>query len=155
MGGAVELATTTFSALDNLGNMFMSKRHSVFLAALVVALLLPGCGPDDGLADVRGTVTLNGEPLPNATIEFQPLASGESSSVAKTDADGRYRLMYTLHTVGAVAGEHRVTIQTAETCFDESGQEYQREERVPARYNRESTLRRTVEPGKNTIHFDL
>lgn len=124
----------------------------VFIGSLV---LLGGCGPADGLADVRGTVTLNGKPLANATIEFQPLEPGQSPSSAKTDESGNYRLMYTLSAVGVVPGKHRITISTAETCFDDEGGEYESEELVPAEYNRDSELQRTVESGRNRIDFDL
>jgi hypothetical protein len=118
-------------------------------------VLLSGCGPADGLADVRGTVTLNGEPLANATVEFQPLEPGQSPSSAKTDESGNYRLMFTLSAVGVVPGKHRITISTAETCFDDEGGEYESDELVPAKYNRDSELQRTVESGRNRIDFDL
>jgi hypothetical protein len=48
-----------------------------------------------------------------------------------------------------------VSIETAGTDFDDQGNEIERPERVPARYNSQTGLKRTVDPGKNTIDFDL
>ena len=104
---------------------------------------------------MKGKVTLNGRPLEDATVKFQPTAAGGSPSSGKTDADGQYELMSTFDTAGAMPGEHVVSIQTAETYFDEEGNEREREERVPAKYNRQTELKRVVEPGTNTFNFDL
>ena len=125
------------------------------LATVILCLLVAGCGSDDGLAKVKGVVTLNGQPLEGATVEFQPTADGTAPSAAKTDAKGRYELMYTFDKRGAVAGEHTVSIRTAETCFSEQGTELEQEERVPAKYNDRTELKRNVEPGRNRFNFEL
>jgi len=125
------------------------------LTPILLCLLSAGCGSDGDLARVKGKVTLDGQPLEDATVEFQPTAEGGAPSSGKTDAKGRYELMYTFNTPGAMPGEHVVSITTAGTCFDEAGNEFEREERVPAEYNSKTTLKRTVEPGRNTIDFEL
>jgi hypothetical protein len=104
---------------------------------------------------VKGRVTLNGEPLEGATVEFQPRAEGGSPSSGVTDAHGRYELMYTFDTPGAMPGEHVVSIRTAGTYFDDQGNELEREERVPPKYNSQTELRRTVKPGRDKFDFDL
>jgi len=48
-----------------------------------------------------------------------------------------------------------VTIRTAGTFFDDDGNELERQERVPAKYNSRSELKRTVKPSSNTIDFEL
>ena len=73
----------------------------------------------------------------------------------QTDANGRYELMYAFDTPGAIPGEHVVTIRTAGTFFDDEGNEIEREERVPAKYNTRTELKRIVEPGSSTINFEL
>jgi hypothetical protein len=118
-------------------------------------LLTAGCGSKDGLARVEGVVSLNGQPLSEATVEFRPAANEAAPSSGRTDADGHYELYYTFETAGAVPGEHIVSIRTSETFFDEQGIEREREELVPAKYNIRSELKRTVEPGKNSIDFEL
>ncbi len=123
------------------------------LTPILFCLLLAGCGPGDGLATVKGKVTLNGEPLEGAIVQFQPTAEGGSPSAGKTDAKGRYELMYTFDQPGAMPGEHVVSIRTAAEYYDEEDAEG--EERIPAKYNSQSELKRTVEPGRNTFDFEL
>jgi len=108
------------------------------------------------LSQVDGTIILDGEPLANATIEFQP--SGKDSggpSFGETDPNGHYELMYTYDHKGALPGEHVVRITTGREVEDERGKIVVIEERLPAKYNVKSVLRVTVERGTNTIDFDL
>jgi hypothetical protein len=135
----------------------MSKPVQTLTVALLMlgCLVAAGCGSEDGLASVKGVVTLNGQPLADATVEFRPMADEAAPSSGQTDADGYYELQYTFDTPGAVPGEHAVAVRTSGTFFDDRGIERERRETVPAKYNARSELRRTVDPGKNTIDFDL
>ena len=125
------------------------------LTPILFCLLIAGCGSGNNLATVRGRVTLNGRPLEGALVEFQPTATGGSPSSGTTDAEGRYELMYTFDTPGATPGEHAVSIRTGGTFLDNEGREADRPERVPAKYNTQTELQRTVEPGRNVLDFDL
>jgi hypothetical protein len=122
---------------------------------ILICPFITGCGSDSDLARVKGTVTLNGQPLEGAIVEFQPTTADGSPSSGQTDSKGRYELMYTFDTPGAIPGEHIVTIRTAGTSFDEDGNEMEQEERVPAKYNTHTALKRIVEPTSNTIDFEL
>jgi len=88
---------------------------SVGLCCLLLAV---GCG-GTGYAPVSGTVQLDGEPLEDAKLIFEPVgdASGNASgnvSYGRTDAAGRYTLRCPLAGQdGAVVGKHRVRIVTA------------------------------------------
>ena len=135
--------------------MMITRYAAPAATAILCCLLLSACGSGDGLARVKGEVTLNGEPLKDATVQFQPTAEEGSASSGRTDAEGRYELMFTFDQRGAMPGEHTVRITTAETYFEDDGKEREREERVPPKYNRQTTLKETVKPGKNTIDFDL
>jgi hypothetical protein len=80
-------------------------------------VLLAGCGGDSHqYASVSGRVTLNGKPLSNAAVVFQPVVSGTDTSPASgsggfTDADGRYTLTVTSNDKpGAAVGKHKVVI---------------------------------------------
>jgi len=121
------------------------------LAWAAPLVLLAACG-DSGpeRAEVTGTVTLDGDPLPEATVVFQP-AQG-SPSIGETGSRGRYRLEYTAGKTGATLGKHRVSITTG--CVKgPPGNEKEVPERVPPEYNTESQITRQVEPGENV--FDL
>src|SRR5262245_50480270 len=124
--------------------------YGMALLALVGAL---GCGGQ--YVPVSGQVTLDGVPLADAYVTFQPLGSPGNpepgrGSYGKTDSDGRY----TLRVVGddrpgAVPGTHMVSISAYRGEKPEPT-----EERVagvpnivPERYNTETGLRFAVPPG--------
>lgn len=129
----------------------MTFRHMTGLSLLLLSLnVLVGCGSGDvGL--VEGTVTLDGQPLPNAMLEFFPKEGG-GLSAGRTDESGHYELHYGRDEMGAKVGEHLVQIRTAETGGDYGENS---PELLPTKYNNESELTVTVDPGRNTIDFDL
>jgi hypothetical protein len=92
------------------------------IGCLVLLLgLLAGCssqGP--AVVPVSGRVTLDGQPLADATLSFQPITDKSSTtqpatgSYGKTDADGRYTLrLIEPDQPGAIVGKHAVTVTTA------------------------------------------
>lgn len=135
--------------------MRKTTKAGLCLTLVLFSPFIAGCGSGSDLAEVEGKVTLNGQPLDGAVVEFQPTSGDGSPSSGRTDADGRYELMYTFDAPGAIPGEHVVTIRTTGTFFDDDGNEIEREERVPAKYNTSTDLKRTVEPGSNIINLEL
>lgn len=68
-----------------------------------------GCGESGPeLAPAVGVVLLQGEPLADAAVTFQPVGGGPVAS-GVTDDQGRFQLE-TTNRPGALVGEHRVTI---------------------------------------------
>jgi hypothetical protein len=118
------------------------------LALTVASLLSAGCG-DSGpqLGFVEGTILLDGKPLAEADVEFQP--QDGSPSYGTTDSSGHYELAYTPGKQGAMVGKHVVLI----TTYKELGGDRFLEERLPERYHSESELTAEVEPGSQTIDF--
>jgi hypothetical protein len=120
-------------------------RARLLLLVFFVAVL--GCSSKK-LAPVSGRVTLNGKPLANATVSFQPIAEGKSpdagaGSTGKTDEDGRFTLKTSTGQEGAVVGKHRVRISALETQVGDSDERAPRGgwpqgDKVPKRYNSES-----------------
>ena len=136
--------------------MVATRIDNVVCAVVCGCLLFVGCGTDGDLAGVSGQVTLDGEPLVGASIEFIPTSNYGEPSSAVTDERGRYQLMRTFRQRGARPGEYLVVICTAGptaggTCTDEDATT----ERVPACYNTQTELVQTVEPGKNKFDFEL
>lgn len=135
--------------MDGLGSSeFLEGNMSRSVAVFCVLLLVcAGCSGDDGppLARVEGVVTLDGEPLPDALIEFQPTRLEGSPSYGSTDAQGRYEMVYSLDRKGAWIGEHLVRITT-----------YNKNERVrekvPPKYHRDSEIKRNVVAGETNKH---
>jgi len=114
---------------------------------LALAMLAwTGCGGErPSLATVHGRITLDGQPLPEAQIRFDPVDAVRGST-GGTDQSGHYKLSYLRGDEGAAIGEHRVTILK----FTPDGRQL-----VPPQYNQQTTLTETVEPGENEINFDL
>jgi hypothetical protein len=123
---------------------------------LLGAVAMPGCGGVKYYS-VTGKVTLDGEPLAEATIAFVPVsAEGGIRTMAFTDEQGYYSLYQTFKQSGAPAAKYRVAIST---FFDGTPEAEPpippRPERVPMKYNRETELIREVKPGENVIDFEL
>jgi hypothetical protein len=115
--------------------------------------LVAGCGSSD-FGQVEGTVTMDGAPLQGATVEFQPI-KGKRPSYGTTDESGHYTLSYTMEKSGAEVGEHQVRITKPLIKSDESGDDVILGEQVPAKYNVNTELKKTVEAGSNTFDFAL
>ena len=130
--------------------MCCKPRVTLLLPALLLSLLLLGCGDTAGtpLVPVSGRVMMDNKPLAHATVQFTPESKpgGEIGPLAfgTTDAEGRY----TLKTVikgkdfeGAVPGKHHVQISVVDRTV---GARAKNGNQVPPRYNRDSKVDFTV-----------
>jgi hypothetical protein len=127
-----------------------------FVLGTLLHLAALGCSRGGApLGEVRGTVKLDGKPVPQALVTFQPTGNVGTYSAAYTDASGEYRLVYSRTRHGAWVGEHEVTISTAVEVADENGRTKRNPERIPARYNKRTELIRQVSARANRIDFDL
>jgi hypothetical protein len=124
-----------------------------------------GCSKEGyTLASVSGTVTLNGNPLPNAIVTFQPIGSLSHDpgpgSTGRTDAEGRYTLRVVAvghRRNGAVVGWHHVSITTQSRANPQASSDDRTPpppEILPANYNANSDLKYEVPPG-GTDHADF
>jgi hypothetical protein len=122
------------------------------LLSMIVGLVAwLGCGARSDLGSVRGKVTLDGQPLPNAFVVYAPTIKG-TTSYGRTDSSGHYEMMFTDNEKGAWIGENSVRISTGDLG---SGGAPGPKERVPMVYNQESMLKAEVKRGSNTFDFDL
>ena len=123
-------------------------RHLIVVGCLT---LLAGCGPSGPeLGTVKGKVTLDGAPVPEAKVEFQPEDKG-SASYGTTDKQGKYTLFYAAGRPGAMVGKHVVRIETYRQM--PSGRDVP--ERLPAWCHSETKLTREVTSGANEINFEI
>ena len=141
------------------------------LSVALLAILAAGCGGNNlkyETARVSGRVTLNGEPLPMATVRFMPIEDPDAgiSSAAKTDDQGNYSLYTLMGDRGACVGTNRVSISTAEYDVDEealvtddseSEQPATVMERVPAPYRGPTSTLTFKVPAEGTdqANFEL
>ncbi len=129
----------------------------------VLLVVLGGCGPMQlPLGEVTGSVTLDGQPLSQAKVTFQPQQGAAASGI--TDAAGRYTLGTRKPQDGAVIGRHRVTITPVIEGIDLTADlrkvrpsTDQPVASIPTRYARPNTsgLTAEVKPGENQLDFDL
>ncbi|GHT26474.1 hypothetical protein FACS18942_03980 [Planctomycetales bacterium] len=87
-------------------------KNTTFLSLFVILILFVGCGKaGPAVNPVSGTVTLDGQPLTDASIRFTPKGEGEAAA-GSTNASGNLAGIKTLSTGthGIVAGEYTVTI---------------------------------------------
>ncbi len=147
-----------------------------FVLAGMLALSNAGCGKSGpATGKVVGTITVNGNPGTNLLVTFQP-KSGGRSSLANTDSEGRYILNFNANTMGALVGEHtvsiaeipspnriEVTVENGVAHVDPksvaaaaaANKRILKKQPIPTKYNRQSTLTAKVERGENTFDFDL
>jgi hypothetical protein len=135
----------------------MIVRFSTIVSVLlcpIITLAASGCSQGDlpELGEVSGTVTMDGQPLSGVWVGFAPTEG--RSSMALTDAQGHYELIYLDGAPGAKIGTHKVAITTPQE--DEFGGQVKNwKERVPAAYNSKTILTADVKAGSNTIDFPL
>lgn len=108
--------------------------------SLLLLFTLVGCEPSGGqIAPVSGRITLDGMPLVNAAITFQPVAEGNSASggmgsYGRTNAQGEFELrLVDTDQPGAWVGKHRVTISVAQPGMGDEAI-LTADERLPRKY---------------------
>ena len=122
---------------------------------------MTGCGPSGPeLAEVSGTVSVDGQPVPNALLTFIPV--GGTTSYGKTNSQGVYKLMFTDTKSGAMLGTHNVEIEVKRFSKDEAaemkaagmdvGSEFIQ---IPKKYKAPGALTAEVKRGRNTIDFAM
>ena len=149
-----------------------SGRAVRMLTTLCLLSAAVGCGgsihPDYsqlGLVDVSGTVTLDGQPLSGAEVAFE--APDGTYSAGVTDSSGNFDLMFNTEKSGCLTGEKTVRIRMAGNPegmgeapddagnSDEGGKQKAAPGKIPAAYNKESTLKATVDADHTSFQFDL
>ena len=130
---------------------------------LLAVALLGGCNgkPELQRTLVRGTVSYQGEPVADGFVRFVPIEGTKGPPAATAIKDGKY----SVSALGGVpVGTVRVEIRGFRVLpidpddprakiglVTESKQQY-----LPAKYNRPSELKRTIEEGgEQELNFDL
>jgi hypothetical protein len=140
---------------------FRAVSHRLFVAlGLSLATGCFGGSKVPELAEVTGTVKLDGQPLPQATVTFSPqVQDGQEGrpSTGATDESGEYSLHYSTTESGARPGQYRVSISTFRPAGeDKDGNEVDgTPETVPSVYNSQTTLTADVKLDGPPIDFEL
>ncbi len=124
------------------------------ISMCAILLCLGGCGSDNDLATIQGTVTCAGRPVEKGNISFQPM-DGKGPTAAAVVADGTF-------TVKIHPGRKHVRIEG----YRVTGQQPYRnnpnappvdvlEQIVPDRYNAKSELTCEIVAGGGRYNFEL
>ena len=138
----------------------LGRRHLLahyFLAGGFACVILTGCG--NGLSQVSGTVTLDGQPLKSGengarvTVQFLPASGVGPNGVGVVDESGVYRIG-TGSQFGVPAGEYNVTCSVG---FNAPTGSTAKPRGADPKYSNAKTsgLRFTVEPGRNQFDIPL
>jgi hypothetical protein len=163
---------------DEHSLMSLMKRQLIACLTAGIMFASVGCGSGTKAAkteQVEGLVTLDGQPVPDATVTFVPVQDGVGAAAAgRTDAEGKYRLTALVtgaHAeggAGTLPGEYyvgvmKVSLPPPPTSEDAVGPSKQRPREtklthvVPEKYNdpKKSEIKVTVKEGKNDIPIPL
>jgi hypothetical protein len=117
-----------------------------------------GCG-DNRRQGVEGTVTFDGQPIPDGNISFIPQGDARGPTAGAVIKDGRFAID---RARGTFTGTFRVEIvaarATAETVADPvTGERVSlREQYIPAKYNVQSELTAEIAAGgSNQLKYEL
>lgn len=134
-------------------------RTTLVLTALAISFSAVGCS-GDGRSEVSGTVTLNGQPIQEGSINFIPIDGNQGPGAGAVIQNGKYHIP---RESGVTPGKNRVELR----AFKETGRKVQDPtgppgtlafERVlafPPEYNDRSTLTKDVQRGSDTIDFHI
>ncbi len=135
------------------------------LATFSLILALVGCGGGGGTVSdnlprtaVSGTVTLDGQPLAQGNILFDPAERGPGTTLATGEIkDGKFSIEQPL---GPVPGKYKVLISSVPPVTIAAGEDPGTQpkmdpEKVPAQYNSKTTLTQDVAAGAPPLTFDL
>ena len=138
--------------------MFVMKRGAIAAVWTFVILAASGCSKPPlevvpELAPVNGIVTLDGKPLVGGSVQF---TAKEGTSVATTDANGKYVLKYRNKIEGGPVGANVVRIAKYDEVKGADGNVLAGPSLIPSRYNDNTTLSADVKAkSPNEYNFDL
>ncbi len=134
---------------------------------ILIAGIMQGCQKSelDGIlfVPVKGTVTMDGQPLPGCIVEFSPQivetntqGLGGSGAQGQTNDEGKFE-MRTNRTFGVQPGSYEVRItKIPEAQNPDLPSTFHRKENLPARYNERSELSLEVtDQGDENVTFEL
>src|SRR4051794_19479466 len=146
----------------------MMLRKFVLYGAILVgagnAIGMSGCGGNAKLAPVSGVVKLNGKPVADVEVLFQPVAETVNAqgpaAFGITGPDGRYTVKAIGEdTPGATIGKNQVLFsgRASAADFSEDGKKRGKPAvSIPARYSNESKMTFDVPPkGTTAADFEL
>ena len=133
----------------------MNVQASLLYATILILSLTFQTGCSEQGCQVTGVVTLDGEPLSDAGVEFIPTSNSGRIASGRTEPDGKFQLTTSKTVSGVFPGQYKVKITTSVSTGTSDEDLKTTSEKVPAKYNKRTELNRTVEDGLNQLDFEL
>jgi hypothetical protein len=142
----------------------MMLRFALAISTIVVAAI--GCGAGGKVAPVSGVVTLNGKPVADVAVTFQPVVIDTNnapgpSAVGVTGPDGRYTAKpITGEGQGATVGKNQIRFSAyvppdPDPNYDGPAKK-KPSVQIPSRYYSDSKIEFDVPPkGSSVANFEL
>ena len=88
-----------------------THRWSMIMSSSALVLGLAGCtGGSNKPIPTSGVLTLDGVPIPNARVTFNPVGGGKIAFSNNSDAQGRFSLTSEDGKEGAYRGQYKITV---------------------------------------------
>ncbi|MBI3464124.1 MAG: hypothetical protein HY000_13865 [Planctomycetes bacterium] len=136
----------------------MKRCHVIANLAMFAALAaMLGCAAEEQ-AEVRGKVTLDGQPVEEGTISFIPSTGSQNQAAWAPIKGGEFVID---GSQGLATGVSRVEIRALRRTgrilpTSMPGEpEYEMQDYIPQRYNSASQLKAEIKPGPNQVDFEL
>jgi len=114
---------------------------------------LPGCS--DGKSSVKGSVTIDGQPVGSGSVTFVK-QGGELAREGAVIQGGSFHATLPPGTYKLELNGQKVVGKRKQKAFDGTDEEVEiTEEAFPPRYNTKSELLQEIKPGANAINLDL
>jgi hypothetical protein len=138
----------------------MSIPRNLIIVFLCFSFFFCSCGKKPIKTEkVTGIITLDGQPLAEATICFNPQHPEGYIGYATTNPEGRYVLQTALGSGGSgtVQGDYIVTVKKSKGIGKPDSDAYRIESLLPDIYNdqQKSPFKVTVKKGTNEFNFEL
>ncbi|HLJ97204.1 MAG TPA: hypothetical protein VKU02_28855 [Gemmataceae bacterium] len=132
----------------------MQSARFVFAALFLVVLFgLAGCG-DGSMAEVNGTVKVDGQPIEEGTIRFAPV-DGKTQTAGGFIKSGHYSVKVPVGVMKVAVSKEKTVGYKALYNTPDSPKMPVKKEALPARYNEQTELQLDVKPGTNAKDWEL
>ena len=132
---------------------------SFSLTLFLIVLLCCGCGGDNvRRTAVKGEVLLDGKPVVNGRILFEPTSGTTGPVAGATIKDGAFEIPSHM---GVTVGKNLVRINSNKPTGKKIKSSMSNDvldetvEGIPEKYNTKSKLEKEIEEGPNELSFDL
>jgi hypothetical protein len=122
--------------------------------SLLALLVLAGCGDADSMAEVTGTVRVDGEPMSEGSITLVP-ANGDGPTAGGQIKDGKYSVRSPKGVMKVSISMPKVVGKKKVYATPDSPEMPVTVEALPPRFNQATELRLEVKGGSNPKDWDL